>query len=74
MKIFSPYTMSLLDPNTFLSTLLLHNPSLFSSLAFRDKVSHSYKARCKIILLYILIFTFFRQETVNRMAASITQI
>jgi hypothetical protein len=50
--------LSLLGPNILLSTLFSNTLNLCSSLKVRDKVSHPYKTRCKIIVLYILIFTF----------------
>ena len=49
---------SLLGPNIFLSTLFSNTLSPHSSLNVSDQVSHSYKARDKIIVLYILIFVF----------------
>jgi hypothetical protein len=50
----SPVTISLLGPNSLLSTLF----SLRTSLNLSDQVSHPYKTRGNIIVLYILIFTF----------------
>jgi len=55
----SPVTSSLIDQNILLNTLFLNTLSLRSSLNVRDQVSHPYKTTCKIIVLYILIFTFF---------------
>jgi hypothetical protein len=53
-----PVTSSLFGPNIFLSTLFSNTVNLCSSLKVRDKVSHPYKTTGKIIVLYILIFTF----------------
>jgi hypothetical protein len=49
---------SLLGPNILLSTLLSNTLSLCSSFNVRDQVSHPYKTTGKIIVFYILIFTF----------------
>jgi len=51
-------TSFLLGPNILLSTLLSNTLSLRSSLNISGQVSHSYKTTGKIIVLYILIFTF----------------
>ena len=55
----SPVTSSLLGPNTLLKTLFSNTLSLRSSLNVSDQVSHPYKTTGKIIVLYILIFSFF---------------
>jgi hypothetical protein len=49
----TPVTSSLFGPNILLSTL-----NLCSSYNDRDQVSHSYRTTGKIIISYILIFTF----------------
>ena len=49
---------SFLDPNILLNTLFSNTLSLCSSLNVSDQVSHPYKTKVKIIVLYILIFTF----------------
>jgi len=54
----SPVTSSLLGPNILLSTLFSNTLSLRSSLNVSDRVSHPYKTTGKIIIRYILIFTF----------------
>ena len=51
-----PRYLTLLGPNGLLSTLVLKILSLCSSLNVGDKVSHSYKIKGKIIVLYILTF------------------
>jgi hypothetical protein len=56
--IHSPVTSSLLDPNIFLSTLISNNLTLRSSRNVNDQVSHPYKTKGKIVVLYILIFIF----------------
>ena len=55
----SPVSSSLLDPNILLSTLFSKPLSLHSSVNVSDQVSHPYKTTGMIIVLYILIFTFF---------------
>jgi hypothetical protein len=54
-----PITSSLFDLNIYLSTLFSSTLSLCSSLNVRDYVSHPYRTTGKIMVLYILIFTFF---------------
>src|SRR5215813_1644980 len=54
-----PVTSSLLGPNTLLNTLFSNSLSLRSSLNVSDQVSHPYRTTGKIIVLYILIFSFF---------------
>jgi hypothetical protein len=54
----SPVTSSLLGPSILLRTLFSNTVSLFSSLNVRDQVSHSYKTTGRIMVLYILTFTF----------------
>ena len=51
-----PVTSSLLGPNILLSTLFSKTLSLRSSFNVSDQVSHSYKIRGKMIVLYTLIF------------------
>jgi hypothetical protein len=60
----SPITSSLFDQNFLLSTLFSNTISLCSFLIVRDQVSHPYRTTNRIIVLYILIFTFLdsRQE------------
>ena len=59
----SPFTSSLLGPNSLLNTLFSDTLSLRSPLNLSDQVSHPYKTTGKIIVLFILIFTFFGQQT-----------
>jgi hypothetical protein len=54
----SPVTSSLVGPNILLITLFSKTLSLHSSLNVSDQVSHPYKTTGKIIVLYILVFTF----------------
>jgi polysaccharide pyruvyl transferase WcaK-like protein len=49
---------SLFGPNILLSTLFSNTHSLCSSLNVRDHVSLPYRTTVKIIVLYILVFTF----------------
>jgi hypothetical protein len=49
------------SPNILLSTVL--TLGVFSSLNIRDEVSLPYRAAGKILVLYTLIFTSFRQQT-----------
>jgi len=51
-------TSSLLGPNIFLNALFSNTLSLRSSLNVSDQISHPYKTKGKIIVLYILIFKF----------------
>jgi hypothetical protein len=53
-----PTTSSLFGPNVLLSTLFSNTLSLCSSLNVRDNVSHPHRTTGKIIILYILMFTF----------------
>ena len=54
----SPVTSSLLRPNILLNTMFSNTLSFLSSRNANDQVSHLYKTRGKIIVLYILIFKF----------------
>jgi hypothetical protein len=72
----SPVTSSLLVPNTVLFSNTL---CLCTSLSLRDQVSHSYKTTGRIMVLFM--FNLYipgqqvgRQETLNRMVASIPRI
>jgi len=53
---------ALLGPYTFLSTLFSNTLSLCLSLSARDQVLHPYKATDNVIVLYIFVFVFFRQQ------------
>jgi len=54
-----PVTFSLLGPNIHPSTLFSNTLNLRSSIKVIDQVSHPYRIRDKIIVLYTLILTFF---------------
>jgi hypothetical protein len=54
----SPVTLSLLGPNIVLRTLFSNTLSLCSYFRVRDQVSHPYKITGRIMVLYILTFTF----------------
>ena len=54
----SPVTSSLLGPNIFLNTLFSNTLSFVSPCSVNDQVSHPYKTKGKITVLYILIFKF----------------
>jgi len=58
-RLQSPFTSSLLDPNTFFNTLFSNALNLRSSHNVSDQVSRPYKTTGKIIVLYILTFKFF---------------
>jgi hypothetical protein len=45
-----------------LRTLFSNTPSLCSSLSVRDQVSHPYKTTGRIMVLYILTFTFLESR------------
>jgi hypothetical protein len=51
--------MKLLFGPNILNTLFSNTLSLCSCLTVRDHVSHPYRTTGKIIVLYILTFTFF---------------
>ena len=51
-------TSCLLSPNILLNTLFSHTLCLSSSLNVNDQVSHSYKTRGKIVILYTVIVIF----------------
>jgi len=53
-----PATLSLLGTNILLSTMFSNTCNLCSSLTLRDQVSHTYKTKGKIIVMYISIFKF----------------
>ena len=54
----SPVTSSLLGPNILLNTVFANTLSFLSSRNVSDQVSHPYKTKGKIIILYTLIFKF----------------
>jgi hypothetical protein len=58
VQVIPPVTSSLCVPNILFSILFLNTISPCSSLHVRDLVSHQYKIPSKIIVLYILLFTF----------------
>jgi hypothetical protein len=64
---FSPNCSYLipLRPNILLSTLFSNILSRCSSFNVRDQVSHPYRTADKIIVLYILIFTFLEYNINN---------
>jgi hypothetical protein len=56
---FSPTShYFIFGPNVLLSTLFLNTLRLCTSLIVRDHVSHPYRTTDKVVVLYILIFTF----------------
>jgi hypothetical protein len=65
----SPVTSSLFGPNILLSTLFSNTLSQCSSLNVRDQVLHLYRTTGKIIVLYILILTFFDSRQEDRRSA-----
>ena len=54
----SPFTSALLSPNILLNTLFSNTLSLRSSLN-GDQISHPYKTKGKIVVLYIVTFKFW---------------
>ena len=54
----SPATSSLQGPNILLSPLFSNTLHLYSSLNVSNKVSHPYKTKEKLTVMYILIFIF----------------
>ena len=65
----SHVTSSLWGPNILFSTLFSNTFSLCFSLNFSDHVSHPYKTTGKIIVLYILIFTFLCSKLKTKYSA-----
>jgi hypothetical protein len=61
-----PIMSSLFSPNILLSTLFSVTLNLCSSPNVRDQVSHPYKIAGKIIVLYILIFTYIDNRREDR--------
>jgi hypothetical protein len=57
-----PVTPDFFGQNIFLSPLFSNTLSLCSSFNVKDQVSHPHKTTSKIILLYMLIFTFFNRR------------
>jgi hypothetical protein len=62
---FSPISRHFMSLRTKYSPQhpVLKHPSLLSSLNVRNQVSHPYRTMGKIIVVCILYFTFFRQQT-----------
>ena len=56
--LYSPVTSSFLVPNIHLNIMFSNTLSFLPSRNVNDQVSHPYKTTGKIIVLYILIFTF----------------
>jgi hypothetical protein len=61
MQLFEPPTISFLFGLPLLSLLFSYTLGLCFSLNVTDQVSHPHKTAGKIIVLYILIFTFITQ-------------
>jgi hypothetical protein len=57
-----PITSYLFGPNILLSTLFSKTFSLLSSPKARDQVSHPYRTTGKIIVFYMLLFTFLESR------------
>ena len=62
-------TSSLLGPNILLKTLFSKIINLRSSLNVTDHVSHPYKIRGKIIILYILVLKFLDSKLESKDSA-----
>jgi hypothetical protein len=63
---YSPVTSSLFGPNILLSTLFSNTLSLRFSFSIRDQDSHPYKTKSKIIILYVLIYTYLDSRRGDR--------
>jgi hypothetical protein len=61
-----PVTPSFFGPNILLNTLFSNTVSLCSSLNARDHVSHPYITTGKVVVMYILTFTFFDSSQEDR--------
>jgi hypothetical protein len=74
----SPVLSSLLGQKFLLRTLFSNTISLCSSLSVRDQVSHPYKTTGRIMVVYILAFTFLDSrpddKRLNLMVESIARI
>jgi len=62
----SPVTLSISGPNILLNTLFSNTLNLRFSLNVSDHVSHPYKTKGKIIVLYILMLKFYHPNNVER--------
>jgi hypothetical protein len=62
-----PITSSPFDTNTLLSTCFLNTLSLCSSLNIKYQVSHPYRTKGKIVVLYILIVMFLNRSQEDKM-------
>jgi hypothetical protein len=62
-----PVKSSLFVPNILLSTLFSNTLNLCSSRNIRGKLSNPYRTTGKIIVLYILIFTFLDSRGEEKM-------
>jgi hypothetical protein len=55
-------SLSLSDPNIFLSILFLNTPNLCSSLDVKELVPYPHKTTSKIMVMYILIFILWNND------------
>jgi Na+-translocating ferredoxin:NAD+ oxidoreductase RnfD subunit len=56
--LYSPVISTLFGANTLLAILFSNTLSLCSYFTVRDQVSHPYKTTGRVVVLYILAFTF----------------
>jgi hypothetical protein len=61
----TPVSASLFSPNTHLSNLFSNSHSLRSFFNVRYQVSHPYRTTSKIIVMYILMFTFLAYQKIK---------
>jgi lipid-A-disaccharide synthase-like uncharacterized protein len=61
--------LSLLGPNILLSTLFSNTLCLSACLIHDDQVSHLYKAKGKIVIIYDLIFKFLDKKWQTKVSA-----
>jgi hypothetical protein len=73
-RMHPPLTSSLLRPNILLRTLISNTLSLLSSFNVSDQVSHTCKRVGKLIILYIVFFTFSDSKLEGQLSSILAEI